>query len=170
MSNSEPMEQDTLMSAGLQTKASKSCCGNYCRVLNHRWCCEHAGTEFDSYCDLCRSRNMEQHLKRQSEKLAVAKKMIEEAVEAGMEAATSGEECPICLEIATSPCQLLCGHRVCLSHMEQLSNCPLCRRPIDSFENERDETTDSLISSDGHWGDLISQRLRRNSRIRNGGW
>ena len=142
-SNTGSIEQDHFMSTGFQTKASKSCCGSYCRVLNHHWCCEHAGTEFDSYCELCRSHNMEHHLNRQREQLALSKKLIEDAMEAGLEVALSGEECPVCLETAVIPCELLCGHMICASHMEKLSNCPLCRHPIDSSEGN--ENTGDLV-------------------------
>eukprot|EP00457_Paulinella_chromatophora_P007409 gb/GEZN01007432.1/.p1 GENE.gb/GEZN01007432.1/~~gb/GEZN01007432.1/.p1 ORF type:complete len:393 (-),score=15.86 gb/GEZN01007432.1/:359-1465(-) len=39
-------------------------------------------------------------------------------------------QCPVCLDLAVSPCETTCGHLVCLSCVVNVLACPICREPL----------------------------------------
>lgn len=139
--NDDNSHDDTTI--GVQSKANKSCCGNYCSVLDHGECCEHSSAEYESYCLLCQSRLETGRQKQLYGQRVMARKLVEEVMdkEEDVTTATRDEagDCPICLDTATDPCELCCGHTVCIGHMEKLSDCPLCRHPIGGAREKEDD-------------------------------
>jgi hypothetical protein len=55
----------------------------------------------------------------------------------------SNFRCPICIEIygdINLPCTLNCGHSCCISHLEKMKDCPLCKHPIKNQNNFKENS------------------------------